>query len=252
MVKKSSQKAGQKAGTKSVGNTDEYKEYLREVKLTDKQKEFFNTIQNNTITIATGPAGTSKTFTACYAAVNALTGMLPIENVILTKPIVEAGENLGFLPGSVDEKIIPYMESFVTTFHKIIGKKTFESLKERGRIEMRPVAYMRGSTFNNSFMILDEAQNMSFHQLMTYITRLGDSSRMVICGDVSQYDIKHSTVALPDFVKMISGVNSVGTFNFDKNDVVRNKIIIDIVEKYEDWKDKNPNSAHVAPQKKMK
>ena len=217
----------------------DYKEYLNSVNLSDKQKEFFAAIEKNTITIATGPAGTSKTFTACYAAIKNLSSTSPINKIILTKPIVEAGENLGFLPGSVDEKMAPYMESFVTTFHKIIGKQMFDKLKESDRIEMRPVAYMRGSTFNNAFMILDEAQNMNFHQLMTYITRLGENSKMVICGDVSQHDIKHNLVALPEFQKMIQNVNSIGTFNFEKKDIVRNKIIVDIVEKYEEWKEKN-------------
>jgi phosphate starvation-inducible PhoH-like protein len=217
----------------------EYKEYLNSVNLTQKQKEFYDAIEKNTITIATGPAGTSKTFTACYSAIKHLSSPHPLNKIIITKPIVEAGENLGFLPGSVDEKISPYMESFVTTFHKIIGKPMFEKLKEVDRIEMRPVAYMRGSTFNNSFMILDEAQNMNFHQLMTYITRLGENSKMVICGDVSQHDIRHNLVALPDFQKMISGIDSIGTFTFEKEDIVRNKIIVDIVEKYEEWKEKN-------------
>jgi phosphate starvation-inducible PhoH-like protein len=209
------------------------------VKLTDKQKEFFDAIDKNIITIATGPAGTSKTFTACYSAIKHLASAIPMNKIIITKPIVEAGENLGFLPGSVDEKISPYMESFVTTFHKIIGKQMFDKLKEVDRIEMRPVAYMRGSTFSNAFMILDEAQNMNFHQLMTYITRLGENSKMVICGDVSQHDIKHNLVALPEFQKMIQGVNSIGTFTFEKGDIVRNKIIVDIVEKYEEWKEVN-------------
>jgi len=217
----------------------DYKEYLESVKLSDKQKELYEVIQNNTITIATGPAGTSKTFTACYSAIHHTSGVYPTNRIIITKPIVEAGENLGFLPGSVDEKISPYMESFVTTFHKIIGKPMFEKLKEVDRIEMRPVAYMRGSTFNNAFMILDEAQNMNFHQLMTYITRLGENSKMVICGDVSQHDIKHNLVALPEFQKMIKEVPGIGTFTFKKEDIVRNKIIVDIVEKYEEWKEKN-------------
>ena len=216
-----------------------YKEFLDSVKLSGKQKEFFNAINSNTITIATGPAGTSKTFTACYAAVQSLSDVTPISKIIITKPIVEAGENLGFLPGSVDEKIAPYMESYVTTFHKIIGKGMFDKLKEAERIEMRPVAYMRGSTFNNAFLLLDEAQNMNFHQLMTYITRLGENSKMVICGDVSQHDIKHNLVALPEFQNMIKDVNGIGTFEFEKGDIVRNKIIIDIVEKYELWKEKN-------------
>jgi phosphate starvation-inducible PhoH-like protein len=217
----------------------DYKEYLNSVNLSDRQKEFFNAIEKNTITIATGPAGTSKTFTACYAAIKNLSGVSAMNKIIITKPIVEAGENLGFLPGSVDEKISPYMESYVTTFHKIIGKPMFEKLKEVDRIEMRPVAYMRGSTFNNAFMILDEAQNMNFHQLMTYITRLGENSKMVICGDVSQHDIRHNLVALPEFQRMIQDVNNIGTFTFEKKDIVRNKIIIDIVEKYEEWKEKN-------------
>lgn len=246
MAKKISQKSTVSSG--KIG--EEYKQYLSEVRLTEKQKKFFEAIRENTITIALGPAGTAKTFTACYGAVDALVGMQPIRNVILTKPIIEAGENLGFLPGSVEEKINPYMESFFTTFEKIIGKKTFDNLKEKEIIQMRPVAYMRGATFNNCFMILDEAQNMSFHQLMTYITRLGESSKMVICGDVSQYDIKHNTVALPDFVKMISGVSGVGTFAFSKEDVVRNKIIIDIVEKYEAWKEANPSTPHNQNNKK--
>jgi len=220
----------------------DYKEYLNSVRLSDKQKQFFDVIEKNTITIATGPAGTSKTFTACYAAIKHISAAVPVNKIIITKPIVEAGENLGFLPGSVDEKISPYMESFVTTFHKIVGKPMFEKLKETDRIEMRPVAYMRGSTFNNSFMILDEAQNMNFHQLMTYITRLGENSKMVICGDVSQHDIRHNLVALPDFQKMISEINNIGTFTFEKGDIVRNKIIVDIVEKYEEWKEKNMTS----------
>lgn len=220
----------------------DYKEYLNSVILSERQKQFFSEIEKNTITIATGPAGTSKTFTACYAAIKQLSSVNPVTKIIITKPIVEAGENLGFLPGSVDEKIAPYMESFVTTFHKIIGKPMFEKLKEADRLEMRPVAYMRGSTFNNAFMILDEAQNMNFHQLMTYITRLGENSKMVICGDVSQHDIKHNLVALPEFQKMIERVNNIGTFTFEKTDIVRNKIIIDIVEKYEEWKEKNMTS----------
>lgn len=238
MAKRSEKTSAQQ----STKMTEEYREYLSQVKLTPKQKNFFDAIKSNEITLATGPAGTSKTFTACFAAVEALIGMQPIKTVILTKPIIEAGENLGFLPGSVEEKINPYMESFVTTFEKIIGKKTFDGLREKEIVQMRPIAYMRGSTFNNCFMILDEAQNMSFHQLMTYITRLGENSRMVICGDVSQFDIKHNTVALPDFVSMIDGVNGVGTFEFKKEDIVRNRIIIDIVERYESWKENNPQN----------
>lgn len=217
----------------------DYKSYLDSVRLSDRQKQLFDVIEKNTITIATGPAGTSKTFTACYSAIKDISSASATNRIILTKPIVEAGENLGFLPGSVDEKISPYMESFVTTFHKIVGKPMFEKLKEVDKIEMRPVAYMRGSTFNNSFMILDEAQNMNFHQLMTYITRLGENSKMVICGDISQHDIKHNLVALPEFQNMIGSVDKIGTFEFKKEDIVRNKIIVDIVEKYEEWKEKN-------------
>jgi phosphate starvation-inducible PhoH-like protein len=232
-----------KRATKKQAVSINYREFLNEIKLTEKQNQFFETIKNNTITIATGPAGTSKTFTASYAAIAALSSPEPINKIILTKPIVEAGENLGFLPGSVEEKISPYMESYVTTFHKIIGKQMTEKLTESEVLEMRPVAYMRGSTFNNSFMVLDEAQNMNFHQLMTYITRLGENSKMIICGDVSQHDIKHNLVALPDFVKMITGVPSIGIFEFGKEDIVRNKIIVDIVERYESWKEKNSHQS---------
>lgn len=212
---------------------------LNTVELTEKQHLFYKTIRNNQITLATGAAGTSKTYTACYTALK-LYQEKKIDKIILTKPIVESGESLGFLPGDINSKIDPFMESFYGTVKKIGGEEFLKVLKEFEVIEARPLAYMRGMSFDNCLMILDEAQNVDMRSLMLFITRMGTDSKVLMMGDVSQTDlIRQKDVALDRFFEMIKDVEGVGTHKFNRSDIVRNKILIDIVDKYEEWKYKN-------------
>jgi phosphate starvation-inducible PhoH-like protein len=205
------------------------------VELTSKQYLFYKTILKNQITFGTGPAGSSKTFTSCYTALK-LFAKGTIKKIIITKPIEESGEKLGFLPGDIENKIGPYMESFLLTMKKMLPTETVEFLLEQEVIEMRPLAYMRGATFDNSLMILDESQNADFRQLMLYITRMGKNSKVLITGDTSQYDISENRVSLLKFISMINDVESVEHFKFGREDIVRSKILIDITDRYEKFK----------------
>lgn len=211
---------------------------LKKIILRESQKKYSNTILENQITFCHGPAGTSKTFTACYTAIKLLMDK-QVNRIILTKPIQESGEKLGHLPGDVDEKIAPYMQSYISNLNKIIGGNGASWLTTKGVIEYKPLAYMRGATFENSLMILDEAQNADFRQLMLFLTRMGKGSKVVICGDVSQYDIAKTKVALPDFMQLMSGIKGLGTHVFEDKDIVRAKILIDVVKRYEKWKSAN-------------
>jgi phosphate starvation-inducible PhoH-like protein len=190
------------------------------------------------VTFCHGPAGTSKTFTTIYAALQLLAEG-KIGQIILTKPLQESGEKLGFLPGSVEEKIMPYMESYRDSLNIIIGKQTADWLIGTEVIKYEPLAYMRGRTFHNCIMILDEAQNADFRQLMLFISRMGKGSRVVVSGDVSQYDIEKNKVALPNFVKLLSGIKGISSFEFKKEDIMRDEILIEITERYDKWKSEN-------------
>ena len=211
-------------------------EDLKHVVLRQSQHNYKKSIEENEITLCYGPAGSSKTFTAVYTALK-LYAENRIEKIILTKPIQESGEKLGFLPGDISEKIDPFMESFINNASKMIDGQVLSFLISANVIEFRPLAYMRGATFDNSIMILDEAQNCDFRQLMLFITRMGQNGKIVITGDVSQYDITKNRVALPEFIKLIEDVKGVGKHVFDEEDIVRAKILRDIVKKYEKWKD---------------
>ena len=200
-----------------------------------KQKLYSNTIFESTITFCWGPAGTSKTFSACYTALKLLQKG-EIDKIIFTKPIQESGEKLGSLPGDVHEKIGPYMESFLITMEKIISKEKLTQLFNEKLIEFRPLAYMRGATFDRTMMILDEAQNCDMKQLMLYISRLGTESKALLAGDVTQHDIAYEKVALPVFVDMVKGIEGIGEFRFGDEDIVRSKILKEIVRRYEEWK----------------
>lgn len=212
--------------------------FEKSVYLTERQKEFSDIIQNNQIIICTGPAGTAKTFVTMYTSLK-LISRGEFNKVITTKPIQESGEKLGFLPGDINEKISPYMESFVLTLEKIIGKLETKSLVDKGFIEARPLAYMRGSTFDKSIMVLDEAQNCDLRQLILFVTRMGETSKIIICGDVEQYDIAKNQSGLLDFMNIIKGIKGAASFQFEREDIVRSKILIEITDSYNKWKAKN-------------
>lgn len=205
------------------------------IELTPKQHQLYKTIRNNILTVVQGPAGTAKTFVACYTALGLLADG-KVNKIIITKPIVDAGESIGYLPGSVDEKVAVYMKSYISTFEKILGKFMTEVLISSGIIEINLLAYMRGDTFDNSIMILDECQNVLISQLMLWATRLGKNSYACMCGDVSQYDIKEKDAKFLQFIKFTDGMKEVANFKFEKEDIVRNKFLIELTDRYERWK----------------
>lgn len=215
---------------KTVKDTD-----LKKVQLKPSQHDYHNTILKNEITFCSGPAGTSKTFTACYAALHLL-ATKQIKSVILCKPIQESGEKLGFLPGDIADKIDPFMQSYISNFKKIIGHELTEALISTGVLEFKPLAYMRGDTFDDSLMILDEAQNATFKQLMLFVTRMGKKSKVIVTGDISQYDIPKNNIGLPGFISLMDGVRGIGHHKFTDQDIVRAKILRDVVAKYDRWR----------------
>lgn len=206
--------------------------------LNAKQTELYKGIRNNILTICQGPAGTSKTFTACYTAL-ALLADNKISTIILTKPIQESGENLGFLPGTIQEKTDPYMKSYFSNFEKIIGRGQLEWMRGTGEIVVEPLAYMRGTTYDESIMLMDEAQNSTMTQLMLWVTRLGNNSKAIMMGDVSQYDINKKDSRFLDFINLYQNDENICNFSFLAEDIVRNKFLINIVNKYEAWKTEN-------------
>jgi len=231
---------------KNKVNTQEaYDEYLenekvnrefgsyRSVKLSEKQHELFKGLKESRISTIVGPPGTSKTFTACWAAVKALQKG-EVTKIILVKPLETSGEDLGFLPGSEKDKFRPYMESFIDNLTEMIEGKTLKMFIDNGTIKFEPIAYMRGRTFKNAYIICDEMQNADIKQLMTTITRLGENSRITIIGDSRQNDINEKYVALDFFIKQILGEDDqIFHFRFDRTDIVRDPLLIKIIDNYE-------------------
>jgi phosphate starvation-inducible PhoH-like protein len=205
------------------------------VRLTDKQNLLYKGIRNNILTVVHGPAGTSKTYTTCYTAL-ALLADKKVERIIITKPIQESGENLGFLPGSMEDKLHPYKQSYYTTFSKIIGKAATDMLFSTEEIVFEPLAYMRGSTYDDCIMLLDECQNASIKQLMLWITRLGKDSKAVMMGDTSQYDVRKKDSGYNDFIKMVDGMQDLNLFEFSNEDIVRNKFLVEIANRYDKYR----------------
>jgi phosphate starvation-inducible PhoH-like protein len=196
------------------------------------QKRYTDAIANNVITFAIGPAGTGKSYLAVALAVQALQAK-QVERIILTRPAVEAGERLGFLPGDMMAKIDPYLRPLYDALYDMLTPEGAQRLIENGRIEVAPLAYMRGRTLNASFIILDEAQNTTPEQMKMFLTRIGFGSKAVITGDVTQIDLEGGKSGLVNLEQILSGIEGLAFVHLDARDVVRHKIVQDIVHAYE-------------------
>ena len=199
----------------------------------NNQKSFIDTINTNTVTFGIGAAGTGKTFLAVASAVNALEKRL-VKKIILVRPAIEAGEKLGFLPGDLAEKIDPYLQPLYDSLYECLGFETVNKLLEKKVIEIAPLAYMRGRTLNDAFIILDEAQNTTISQMQMFLTRIGYGSTTVVTGDVSQIDLpKDSQSGLKDCPEFILNIKGIDAVKFGPKDVMRHKIVSSIVSEYE-------------------
>lgn len=203
---------------------------------TPNQKKYLEVARKNDITFAIGPAGTGKTFMAVAIAVAELKRGT-IQKLVLARPAVEAGESLGFLPGDFREKIDPYLRPLYDALQDILPQDKLRGYIEKGIIEIVPLAYMRGRTLNNAFVILDEAQNSTALQMKMFLTRLGPNSRSIITGDITQIDLPRNTVSgLVQVKEVLKNVDGVGFIQFDKEDVVRHKLVKDIIDAYDKHK----------------
>ncbi len=197
------------------------------------QQVYMKAIMKNTITIGVGPAGTGKTYLAVAAAVSAFRDHT-VNRIILTRPAVEAGERLGFLPGDLQTKVDPYLRPLYDALYDMLGAETFQKYQERGAIEVAPLAYMRGRTLDDSFIILDEAQNTTKEQMKMFLTRLGFGSKIVITGDVTQIDLPDDKVSgLKDAIRVLDGVKDIAICRLTSADVVRHALVQEIINAYE-------------------
>lgn len=199
------------------------------------QKKYCDMIRKNTITFGVGPAGTGKTYLAVALAVTAFK-QKQVQRIILTRPAVEAGEKLGFLPGDLQNKVDPYLRPLYDALFEMFGQEAFARLSEHGAIEVAPLAYMRGRTLDDSFIILDEAQNTTREQMKMFLTRLGFNSKMVITGDITQIDLPEAKKSgLIEALKVLRNVEDIAQNRFTEKDVVRNKLVQDIVRAYDEY-----------------
>ena len=201
------------------------------------QKEYIKSVLHNTVTIGVGPAGTGKTYLAVAAAVSAFRDK-QVNRIILTRPAVEAGERLGFLPGDLQSKVDPYLRPLYDALFDMLGAETYQKYLERGNIEVAPLAYMRGRTLDDSFIILDEAQNTSREQMKMFLTRLGFGSKIVITGDVTQIDLPDGKASgLKEAMRVLRNVEGIGICQLTNADVVRHVMVQRIVEAYERYEE---------------
>lgn len=197
------------------------------------QQHYMKAIAKNTITLGVGPAGTGKTYLAVAAAVAAFRART-VNRIILTRPAVEAGERLGFLPGDLQNKVDPYLRPLYDALYEMLGAETFQKYQERGSIEVAPLAYMRGRTLDDSFIILDEAQNTTREQMKMFLTRLGFGSKIVITGDVTQIDLPgDKTSGLKDAIRVLENVKDIAICRLTSADVVRHALVQEIISAYE-------------------
>ena len=228
----------------SEGNADRIGEIMRDVIAityrgrqvkckTLGQKQYVEAIKKNTCAFGIGPAGTGKTYLAIAMAVVALKNK-DVERIILTRPAVEAGEKLGFLPGDLAQKVDPYLRPLYDALHEMMGVEAYQRLVERGAVEVAPLAYMRGRTLNDAFIILDEAQNTTSEQMKMFLTRMGMGSKMVITGDVTQIDLPQGKKSgLIEALEVLKGVDDIGIVTLTHRDVVRHELVQAIVRAYE-------------------
>ncbi|MCI7255149.1 MAG: PhoH family protein [Oscillospiraceae bacterium] len=197
------------------------------------QKEYLKAIQTHPITFGVGPAGTGKTYLAVAMAVKAFKSK-DVERIILTRPAVEAGEKLGFLPGDLQNKVDPYLRPLYDGLYDMLGPETFQRLLEKQTIEVAPLAYMRGRTLDNAFIILDEAQNTSPEQMKMFLTRMGSGSKVVVTGDVTQIDLPDkSRSGLVDALAVLKNIDGIAQIRFSEKDVVRHRLVQEIVKAYD-------------------
>ena len=208
------------------------------------QKKYIDSIRNNTIVFGVGPAGTGKTYLAMAMAITAFKNN-EVNRIILTRPAIEAGENLGFLPGDLQQKVDPYLRPLYDALYEIMGADTFLRNMEKGAVEVAPLAYMRGRTLDNSFIVLDEAQNTTPEQMKMFLTRLGYGSKAVITGDVTQIDLpKGKSSGLIEAVKILSEVEDIAVCKLTNKDVVRHPLVQNIIKAYEKYEKKQEYKAN--------
>jgi len=202
------------------------------------QRKYIGAIQDNEVVFGIGPAGTGKTYLAMAMAVKAFKNR-EVSRIILTRPAVEAGEKLGFLPGDLQNKVDPYLRPLYDALYDIMGAETYQKHIERGAIEVAPLAYMRGRTLDDSYIILDEAQNTSPEQMKMFLTRLGFGSKAIITGDITQIDLPRGKYSgLKEVMEVLKNVKGIGFVYFNEKDVVRHKLVRDIIKAYEKYEDK--------------
>ncbi len=196
------------------------------------QKNYVECIHKNVVTFGVGPAGTGKTYLAVALAVSALKSK-QVSKIVLTRPAVEAGEKLGFLPGDLQNKVDPYLRPLYDALFEMLGPETVAGLMEKNIIEIAPLAYMRGRTLDNSFIILDEAQNTSIEQMKMFLTRFGFNSKIVVTGDPTQIDLDGKPSGLMHALKILKEIEQIGIHRFEKRDIVRHALVQKIVDAYE-------------------
>jgi phosphate starvation-inducible protein PhoH and related proteins len=216
----------------------QFLDFNKQVILTEKQIQLVETIEKNKIIIVTGPAGTSKTFSLCYTAIKLLKAK-KTGKIILCKPtvIISGSIDLGALPGTLEEKTDVFAESFYHNFNQLIPSQDLRMLKETKVIEFKPVQYMRGCTFDNAVVLIDEFQNFHINELVTIITRLGKNTKLVFAGDIRQNDIRTKFLAVKSLIQLVDGLKDVSLFEFERNDIMRDSILIEITDRFEKMQD---------------